>query len=202
MRLRITAQDLQELERDLREFNDGRDPWDILKDESVDDFKLFSVYRSLPRKDRTLRRMHEITGVPLRTLYRKAEKYKWKERALMYDIHLTRMRSELVDQAYFNVINIVNEMMEKVARMYLQKLEQTPIDEIPVELLDKIVASAVRIQELLKSYDLNKKSEELDDELIFEVEDMEQSFEGEEDNEVEEVDEEVELKSREIGDED
>lgn len=146
---KLTGRKWLEIERELRELNKGRDPWDILEGETIEEYKLFCIYRELKHQDRRYPKVSEITKVPLGTIGRIAAKNRWRERAFLYDIHLERLRAQVRENAVTSLSLIAQEAIEKLLRAFVSKIESASLEEIPLDMIDKLISATIKLQEAI-----------------------------------------------------
>lgn len=148
---RITGRKWLEIEKELRERNKGRDPWDILEGETVEEYKLFCIYRELGLEERKYPKVSEITKIPLGTIAKIAWKNRWRERAYLYDLHLERLRTQIRENAVTGLSLIAQEAIEKLLRAFVNKIEMASLDEIPLDMIDKLISATIKLQEAILS---------------------------------------------------
>ncbi len=70
------------------------DPWDRQPEESDTQFARFNTYLDQEPGKRSYRAVADHYGVDLRTISSAADRYRWKERAALYDAHRVKQRRD------------------------------------------------------------------------------------------------------------
>jgi len=168
--VRLLGKELEKLEEKIRAMNGGKEPWEILPNETPEDYNLFCLYKNLG-SSRSLRAVAEASGMALRTIQWKASKFMWRERAMLYDFYIVKVKNKMFDQASLGVLSLAQELIERVSKLMLAKIEQMPLEEIPLEIIDKLVASAIRIEKIVREEQLRNEIKSNSD-IEFEIEEV------------------------------
>jgi len=93
--------------------------WDKQEEESEQHFRSFVIFRDLPMKERSLRKVETITGHSINSMRNWSTKYSWIERAAAYDIYdhdietqthreqLANQQAEIIEDGFLDYQRLV-----------------------------------------------------------------------------------------------
>jgi hypothetical protein len=132
--------------------------WDIQPTEPPKAFASFAAYRDLPSKERSLKRVAELTGVKLSTLKTRSAKFGWIERATSHDRHLDRIgQQKFAESSEKSRARMRFRLVDKLARaaddeltkliIAIKNSDAREVDKIRD--LTRMIGEAVRLSRLL-----------------------------------------------------
>lgn len=123
-------------------------PWHRSKNETIQAFKDFTIFKNLPAKDRNYKNAATEIGKSYNAVSQMGSKHNWIARAEAWDEHIIEEEDKAFALECRKIVRRHAATAKKMNLLVIERLKDTDPMEIPVKDIPKFLDSAVKVERL------------------------------------------------------